>query len=79
MELLKKIGFALWSVVMVVVGFFAYSLMDKPDLSVTNNYKKLKAKGQNNKVDNTTVTNVKQEQNTTKTKKRFRFFKKRGN
>jgi GTP-binding protein EngB required for normal cell division len=74
MNILKQIGFFLWSMLLFVAGLFTYKeFLDKPETVVTNKYDKIKNKGTNNAIS----TESNPIASTTQEKKRFKLFRKR--
>lgn len=69
-QILKKIGFALWSVLLFAAGVFFAMKIDKPDTVVNNSIGKIKGE---NDVTNTPTTTVENK----KEKKKFRLFKRK--
>ena len=76
MNILKQIGFFLWSALLFIAGLFTYSkFLDKPETVVNNEFKKVKNKGQNNDISTSTNTEVINDND--KVKKKFRLFKRK--
>ena len=77
MNWLKQIGLALWSLLVAIGSIFLYErYIDKPDTTVNNEYGKIKNKGTNNDVSTSNNTQVSNDNDNIKKKRKFRLFKK---
>jgi len=75
---IKQIGLALLGIICFVGGLFVYAkFLDKPETVVNNEYGKIKNKGANNDVSTSNSTQVSNEENNIKKKRRFRLFGKK--
>lgn len=75
---LKQFGLALWGIICFIGGLFVYAkFLDKPETVVNNEYGKIKNKGTNNDVSTSNSTQVSNEENNVKKKRKFRLFGKK--
>jgi len=78
MNILKQIGFFLWSALIFIAGLFTYAkLLDKPESVVNNEYGRIKNKGKNNDISTSSTTNVDQDNKQVKKKLISKLFKKK--
>ena len=77
MNWLKQLGAAIWTLLVAVGSIFLYEkFIDKPETVVNNKIGKLKTKGDNNEVSTESSTQVSNDNDNVKNKRKFRLFRK---
>lgn len=77
-ELINKIGFSLWSCLLFISGMLLYSkILDKPEVEIKNEYRKIKNKGENSDISTSSNTDIIQRDNSAKSRSKIGLFKKK--